>query len=163
MLPSNAGPRPGNAWPRNGGISMALEHTSRTSRRNAGKPATRTTVSSSAFRRMAWNTKQREVPLDEPPPLPPNSELMYIGKPTRALRRAGEGHGQRQIHGGRAICPACFTRAWWMRRFPTAASSPSTPAQPKSCPAFARCMSSSMSTASRSCAIPSRKLLPAIR
>src|SRR5271154_4964461 len=27
-------------------------------------------------------TKQREVPLDEPPPLGPNSELMYIGKPT---------------------------------------------------------------------------------
>src|SRR5271168_1994770 len=27
-------------------------------------------------------TKQREVPLDEPPPLPPNSELTYIGKPT---------------------------------------------------------------------------------
>ena len=26
--------------------------------------------------------KQREVLLDEPPPLPPNSELMYIGKPT---------------------------------------------------------------------------------
>jgi CO/xanthine dehydrogenase Mo-binding subunit len=26
--------------------------------------------------------KQREVPLDEPPPLPPNSELTYIGKPT---------------------------------------------------------------------------------
>src|SRR5271170_2965339 len=28
-------------------------------------------------------TKQREVPLDEPPPLPPNSELTYIGKPTQ--------------------------------------------------------------------------------
>jgi len=27
--------------------------------------------------------KQREVPLDEPPPLPPNSELTYIGKPTQ--------------------------------------------------------------------------------
>ena len=27
-------------------------------------------------------SKQREVLLDEPPPLPPNSELMYIGKPT---------------------------------------------------------------------------------
>jgi xanthine dehydrogenase YagR molybdenum-binding subunit len=26
--------------------------------------------------------KQREVQLDEPPPLPPNSELTYIGKPT---------------------------------------------------------------------------------
>jgi len=26
--------------------------------------------------------KQREVPLDEPPPLPANSELTYIGKPT---------------------------------------------------------------------------------
>jgi xanthine dehydrogenase YagR molybdenum-binding subunit len=26
--------------------------------------------------------KQREVPLDEPPPLPPNAELKYIGKPT---------------------------------------------------------------------------------
>ena len=26
--------------------------------------------------------KQREVLLDEPPPLGPNSELMYIGKPT---------------------------------------------------------------------------------
>jgi xanthine dehydrogenase YagR molybdenum-binding subunit len=26
--------------------------------------------------------KQREVQLDEPPPLPPNSELIYIGKPT---------------------------------------------------------------------------------
>jgi xanthine dehydrogenase YagR molybdenum-binding subunit len=26
--------------------------------------------------------KQRDVPLDEPPPLPPNSELTYIGKPT---------------------------------------------------------------------------------
>src|SRR5271156_17498 len=26
--------------------------------------------------------KQRDVLLDEPPPLPPNSELMYIGKPT---------------------------------------------------------------------------------
>ncbi len=26
--------------------------------------------------------KQREVPADEPPPLPPNSELTYIGKPT---------------------------------------------------------------------------------
>src|SRR5271163_2626902 len=26
--------------------------------------------------------KQREVPLDEPPPLPPNAELTYIGKPT---------------------------------------------------------------------------------
>ncbi len=26
--------------------------------------------------------KEREVPLDEPPPLPPNSELTYIGKPT---------------------------------------------------------------------------------
>src|SRR5271167_3671509 len=28
-------------------------------------------------------TKQREVPLDEPPPLPQNSELTYIGKPTQ--------------------------------------------------------------------------------
>ena len=27
--------------------------------------------------------KQREVPLDEPPPLPANSELQYIGKPTQ--------------------------------------------------------------------------------
>ena len=27
--------------------------------------------------------KQREVPLDEPPPLPANSELTYIGKPTQ--------------------------------------------------------------------------------
>ena len=27
-------------------------------------------------------TKEREVPKDEPPPLGPNSELMYIGKPT---------------------------------------------------------------------------------
>jgi xanthine dehydrogenase YagR molybdenum-binding subunit len=27
-------------------------------------------------------TKEREVPNDEPPPLGPNSELMYIGKPT---------------------------------------------------------------------------------
>ncbi len=26
--------------------------------------------------------KEREVPVDEPPPLPPNSELTYIGKPT---------------------------------------------------------------------------------
>jgi xanthine dehydrogenase YagR molybdenum-binding subunit len=26
--------------------------------------------------------KERQVPLDEPPPLGPNSELMYIGKPT---------------------------------------------------------------------------------
>jgi xanthine dehydrogenase YagR molybdenum-binding subunit len=26
--------------------------------------------------------KEREVPLDEPPPLPPNAELTYIGKPT---------------------------------------------------------------------------------
>jgi xanthine dehydrogenase YagR molybdenum-binding subunit len=26
--------------------------------------------------------KQRDVPLDEPPPLPPNAELKYIGKPT---------------------------------------------------------------------------------
>jgi len=26
--------------------------------------------------------KDRQVPLDEPPPLPPNSELRYIGKPT---------------------------------------------------------------------------------
>ena len=26
--------------------------------------------------------KEREVQLDEPPPLPPNSELTYIGKPT---------------------------------------------------------------------------------
>jgi len=26
--------------------------------------------------------KEREVPLDEPPPLPQNSELLYIGKPT---------------------------------------------------------------------------------
>ncbi len=26
--------------------------------------------------------KEREVPADEPPPLPPNSELTYIGKPT---------------------------------------------------------------------------------
>ncbi len=28
-------------------------------------------------------TKEREVPRDEPPPLGPNSELMYIGKPTQ--------------------------------------------------------------------------------
>jgi xanthine dehydrogenase YagR molybdenum-binding subunit len=27
-------------------------------------------------------TKEREIPKDEPPPLGPNSELMYIGKPT---------------------------------------------------------------------------------
>src|SRR5271167_583861 len=27
-------------------------------------------------------TKEREVQKDEPPPLGPNSELMYIGKPT---------------------------------------------------------------------------------
>lgn len=27
-------------------------------------------------------TKQREVPLDEPPPLPANAELRYVGKPT---------------------------------------------------------------------------------
>src|SRR5438445_13147632 len=26
--------------------------------------------------------KEREVPQDEPPPLPPNAELTYIGKPT---------------------------------------------------------------------------------
>ena len=26
--------------------------------------------------------KERQVPVDEPPPLPPNSELTFIGKPT---------------------------------------------------------------------------------
>ena len=50
----------------------------------AGKPETATRTES-----LVWGIpqnglqhKEREVPQDEPPPLPPNAELTYIGKPT---------------------------------------------------------------------------------
>ena len=38
--------------------------------------------------------KQREVPLDEPPPLPANSELTYIGKPTQRYDGSAKAMGK---------------------------------------------------------------------
>src|SRR5580704_7064597 len=46
------------------------------------QPATRTENFVFGIPQNGLQQKQREVPLDEPPPLPPNSELTYIGKPT---------------------------------------------------------------------------------
>ena len=46
--------------------------------------------------------KEREVPLDEPPPLPAKLRTDIHRQADRALRRAGEGHGHRQVHRGRA-------------------------------------------------------------
>jgi len=37
---------------------------------------------------------EREVPLDEPPPLPQNSELLYIGKPTPRYDGAAKAMGR---------------------------------------------------------------------
>ena len=46
--------------------------------------------------------KQREVPLDEPPPLPANSELTYIGKPTQRYdgpeKAMGKGKYTADVH-----------------------------------------------------------------
>ena len=42
----------------------------------------------------------RQVPVDEPPPLPENAELKYVGKPTVRYDGAAEGERARQIHGG---------------------------------------------------------------
>ena len=53
------------------------------------QPVTRTENFVFGIPQNGLQQKQREVPLDEPPPLPPNSELTYIGKPTLALRRPG--------------------------------------------------------------------------
>ena len=47
------------------------------------QPATRTDNFVFGIPQNGLQQKQREVPLDEPPPLPPNSELTYIGKPTQ--------------------------------------------------------------------------------
>jgi len=46
------------------------------------QPATRTDNFVFGIPQDGLQTKQREVPIDEPPPLPQNSELTYIGKPT---------------------------------------------------------------------------------
>ena len=58
-------------------------------RKKDSSPATAKPASRHAQRSFVWGIpqnglqqKEREVPLDEPPPLPPNSELTYIGKPT---------------------------------------------------------------------------------
>ena len=50
----------------------------------AAKPAATTRTENFVFGipQNGLQQKQREVPLDEPPPLQPNSELIYIGKPT---------------------------------------------------------------------------------
>src|SRR5271167_3537026 len=73
-------------------------------------------------------TKEREVQKDEPPPLGPNSELMYIGKPTERYdgpaKAMGKGKYTADVH-----CRACFTRAWWMQRSLTGTSCRSTPAR----------------------------------
>jgi xanthine dehydrogenase YagR molybdenum-binding subunit len=46
--------------------------------------------------------KQREVPLDEPPPLPANAELKYIGKPTQRYdgpaKATGKGRYTADVH-----------------------------------------------------------------
>src|ERR1700751_5690067 len=49
-----------------------------------GKPETSTRTESFVWGipQNGLQHKEREVPQDEPPPLPPNAELKYIGKPT---------------------------------------------------------------------------------
>src|SRR5580704_6734682 len=47
------------------------------------QPATRTENFVFGIPQNGLQQKERQVPLDEPPPLPPNSELTYIGKPTQ--------------------------------------------------------------------------------
>ena len=46
------------------------------------EPATRTENLIWGIPQDGLQRKERKVPVDEPPPLPPNSELAYIGKPT---------------------------------------------------------------------------------
>ena len=46
------------------------------------QPVTRTENFVFGIPQNGLQQKERQVPLDEPPPLPPNSELTYIGKPT---------------------------------------------------------------------------------
>ena len=54
-----------------------------TQRTQAAKPeTTRTEKFVFGIPQDGLTQKERQVPLDEPPPLPPNSELTYIGKPT---------------------------------------------------------------------------------
>src|ERR1700743_121010 len=50
----------------------------------AGKPETATRTESFVWGipQNGLQHKEREVPQDEPPPLPPNADLKYIGKPT---------------------------------------------------------------------------------
>src|SRR5271167_3865868 len=72
--------------------------------------------------------KEREVPLDEPPPLPQNSELTYIGKPTPRYDGPAKAMG-RGKYTADVNCRACFTRAWWMQRSLTGTSCRSTPAR----------------------------------
>jgi xanthine dehydrogenase YagR molybdenum-binding subunit len=51
---------------------------------DTGKPETATRTESFVWGipQNGLQQKEREVPQDEPPPLPPNAELKYIGKPT---------------------------------------------------------------------------------
>src|SRR5437764_10542141 len=51
---------------------------------STGKPETSTRTESFVWGipQNGLQHKEREVPQDEPPPLPPNAELTYIGKPT---------------------------------------------------------------------------------
>src|SRR5215469_3663602 len=46
------------------------------------KPATRTEKFVFGIPQDGLSQKERQVPVDEPPPLPRNSELTFIGKPT---------------------------------------------------------------------------------
>jgi xanthine dehydrogenase YagR molybdenum-binding subunit len=63
---------------------MSLEAEQKDAASTAAKPASgkRTESFVWGIPQNGLQQKQREVPLNEPPPLPPNSELTYIGKPT---------------------------------------------------------------------------------
>ena len=74
--------RPGHTGQRNGGLRCPRYDGPARDRRKQTRTAKRTENFVFGIPQNGLEHKQREVLLDEPPPLGPNSELMYIGKPT---------------------------------------------------------------------------------
>ena len=69
--------------------------------------------------------EQRQVPADEPPPLPPNAELAVIGKPHPRTERPGQGHRRDPLHGRRRAAGPAHWRVSCARLMRTPRCAPS--------------------------------------
>ncbi len=114
----------------------------RTPRHHPQRPQVPTRTESLVFGipQLGLEHKERQVPLDEPPPLAANADLTYIGKPTirydGPAKAMGKGKYTADVH-----LPGMLYRAdGRCLEFRTARSSLWTPARPKSCPECAPSM-----------------------